>query len=707
MKSFTIKIFLGDGVNMKIIWKSLILFWLLPFMITALYAQGEPGAGAKGSENTLEWVTFKSPEENQTIIGKKIRIEAQFNTPIKTESLVLLLDNVDITQIAEITKEGFTYEPFMVLASGNHTLSMVSVDTQERALQKSLSFSIRHSEKFEELYSKNEVSAVYEVAVKKAEGANDLPSSKIEGGLTSESRMKNESWDVSFKTNIRYFDQDTPVNSPQQIGIYPASYLLSAKYQREALKFGTDIGDLLINESFYTAQSLARRGGSINLGYKDFDFRTFSVLSQQVIGFNGGLGIQTTTDDHIQGVSSGVRLFNKRMEVRGVYVQGGESGSTPVISTPFSIGTQTTSPPVTGNPLGIGPTAATTPVTDSPLGMATTTGKRKSEAIAFLVNTDFFQGLLKGDAELSLSRFDADTADTIGAQDDQAYRVRLGGTSGRYSYEALYEYIGKDYEVVGNPMIQKDRKGMALKGGANFDIQSFTASLSRYTDNVQEDPLLPRLQIYQGGIDYSFTKFQKMPLGFGYRKTLQDTLNEPVDSNPSKMDTDTIYGRISYQMGFWNLGFLTNFSRQDDRSSANNDSTAISYTLSPTYNNGKFSILPSLSLIQTDNLLTNARTDNYLISLQAMGKTYYNRITYELGSSYSVLKATDNSVDTKSLSGTFRVGYSLAKYFLQLFNPSIALKCVYNNIIDQVNPSAGKDDFSVFLVFSSTFPFSF
>jgi hypothetical protein len=324
-----------------------------------------------------------------------------------------------------------------------------------------------------------------------------------------------------------------------------------------------------------------------------------------------------------------------------------------------------------------------------------------------LVNTDFFQGLLKGDAELSLSHFDADTTDTLDAQNDQAYRFRLGGTSGRYSYEALYEYIGKDYEVVGNPMIQKDRKGIALKAGANFDIHAFTATLSRYTDNVKEDPLLPRLQIYQGGIDYSFTKFQKMPLGFGYRKALQDTLNEPVGSNPPKMDTDTIYGRISYQMGFWNLGFLTNFSRQDDRSSANNDSTAISYTLSPAYNDGKFSILPSLTLTQTDNSLTNSRTDNYLISLQAMGKTYYNRITYELGSSYNVLKATDNSADNRILSGTFRVGYSLAKYFLQLLNPSIALKGVYNNITDQVNPSAGRDDFSIFLVFSSTFPFSF
>jgi hypothetical protein len=198
-----------------------------------------------------------------------------------------------------------------------------------------------------------------------------------------------------------------------------------------------------------------------------------------------------------------------------------------------------------------------------------------------------------------------------------------------------------------------------------------------------------------------------VPLGFGYKKTFQDTLNEPVGSSPAKMDTDTVYGRINYLMGFWNLGFQTNFSRQDDRSVANYDSTVISYVVTPTYNNGKFSLLPSFSLIQTDNLQSNFRTDNYLVSLQLGGKSYYNLISYELGGSYNVLKTTNNSMDSRNLSGTFRVGYSLAKYFRQLLNPSIALKGIYNHVADNVNSSMGKDDLSILLVFSTSMPFSF
>jgi hypothetical protein len=681
----------------------------LPFLFLIIppsesTAQGGSGLPEPGPNPQMDWITLRNPGEGQAVIGKTVRIEGEFKVPLKKESLVIILDNVDVTQVAEVTSKGFVYDPIMVLAAGSHSLKIESLDLNGTPLKKELFFTIRHSQSFEELYSKNEVSAVYEGALKKADGANDIPYSKIEGGLISESRMRNENWDVAFKFNMRYFDQSAPVYSPMQIGIYPASYLLSANYKKDAFKFGTDIGDVMINESYYTAQNLARRGGLISFAYQNVDFRAFSVLSNQVIGFTDGLGIQTMDDDHIQGLSGGVRLLQDRVTVRGFYVRGGENGTGVTTLTPVAVTTATT--PSAGT-IGTGASVTGTSPTNSPLGTSTVPGKRKGEAMGFLVNTDFFKGLLKADGEMSFSRFDPDTADSLGNQDDQAYRFRLGGLSGPYAYEALYEFVGRDYQVVGNPMIQKDRKGFAVRGAGNWGIHNLALYGSRYTDNVQDDPLLPRLQYYQGGFDYTYTGIQMFPLGFGYKKTLQDTLSEPEGSTPSKTDTDTVYGKIGYLKGFWNLGFQVNYSRQDDKTSSNNDSNIVSYVLTTAYNNGKFSLMPSFSLIQTDNLLSSFRTDNYLVSLQLMGKTYYNIVSYELGGSYSVIKTTNNSVDGRNLNGTFRVGYSLAKYLKFLLNPTVAVRGIYNHVVDQVNTGMGKDDLSILLVLSTSLPFSF
>jgi hypothetical protein len=683
-------------------------FFFLAFSPIELSAQGGSGSSDPGPNPPEDWIAIQNPGEGQAVIGKTIRFEGIFKVPLKKESLVIILDNVDVTQVAEVTPKGFVYNPIMVLAAGGHSFRIESQTLEGTPLRKELFFTIRHSQTFEELYSKNEVSVVYEGALKKADGANDVPYSKIEGGLISESRMRNENWDVSFKMNMRYFDQSAPVYSPMQIGIYPASYLLSAYYKKDAFKFGTDIGDVMINESYYTAQNLARRGGLVNFNYQNVDFRAFSVLSNQVIGFTDGLGIKTTDDDHIQGVSGGMRLFQDRVTVRGVYVRGGESGNGIPTVTPVTVTTATpTATTSSGSTIGTGASVTGTSPTNSPLGTSTITGKRQGEAMGFLVNTDFFKGLLKADGEISFSRFDPDTSDSLGTQDDDAYRFRLGGLSGSYSYEALYEYVGRDYQVVGNPMIQKDRKGFTFRGAANWGIHNAALYGSRYTDNVKEDPLLPRLQYYQGGFDYTYNGIQKFPLGFGYKKTLQDTLSEPEGSTPSKIDTDTVYGKIGYLQGFWNLGFQVNYSRQDDKTTSNNDSNVVSYILTTAYNDGKFSLMPSFSLIQTDYLLTSFRTDNYLVSLQLMGKTYQNIISYELGGSYSVIKTTNNSVDSRSLNGTCRLGYSLAKYLRFLLNPTVALKGIYNHAVDQVYSGMGKDDLSILLVLSTSMPFSF
>lgn len=615
------------------------------------------------------WIVFNFKGDGK-IISKKPRIEGKFRTPIKPESLVVMLDFVDVSLLLEKSPQGFSYEPILVLPAGNHTLSVQAMDTQGQNLQMNFPFSTKHTDKFDELFTDNEASLVYEGALQRADTATTIPHSKVEGSLRHNSKIKDQNWEVAFKTNLRYLDQSQPLNAPQRIGLDAVNLLLSAKYQKETTSFKGDFGDVTVNESPYTSQFLARRGAALAFGYKDFDIRAFNVLSKQVYGLEDGTGIKAANDDRITGTSAGLRFFNNQLEVRGIFITGGEKGNS--------------------------------------FGVSSLGGNKEGDVIGWLMNTDFFRGMLKSEIEAGFSRFDSNTEDTVGSRDDKAYRLKLFGNKGVFNYEAQYEYIGSYYEVIGNPTIQKNKQGFNLRGGGNFfNIHNLNVTYSQYNDNLQNDSLLPKVYTYQGSLDYSFNKFQQFPMGLNYQRTIQESSREPTGTVPMKNYTDTVAGRISYLNGPLNLGFQTNYSVRDDQSSANNDTSTLTFTFTPAYSLPRFSIAPSFSLNQTRTPLTDVRVDNYLASIQLMTKALQDKLSLEMAGSYIVMSANNNSQDSRNFNGNFRIAYALGKYFKGYFNPTIGLKGTYNHVLDHVNTSSGRDEFTLLLVFSSTIPFSY
>lgn len=606
--------------------------------------------------------------EGAKLIDKKPGLTGRLEREIKPESLLVLLDSMDITQILERTPQGFSYSPVVILPAGNHMLTISATDQNGQPLQKTLTFSNKHTEKFEELYSNNEASLIYDGALRRADTATTLPHSKIEGALRSDSKIKDKDWEVTFKTNLRYLDQSQAITPPQKIGIDAANFLLSGKYQKEATSVKGDLGDILVNESPFTTQFLARRGGALSFGYKDFEVRAFNVLSKQVYGLEDGTGVKLTNEDRILGTSAGIKLLNNRMEFRGIYLSGGEQGNS--------------------------------------FGISTLSGNKKGEATALLLNTDFFTGMLKTELETAFSRFDSNTSDTVGTQESQARRFKIFGYKNNYNYEVLYEYIGKNYEVVGNPSIQKNKQGLSLKGGGNYNnIHQFNAGLLGYHDNVDGDSLLPRIYTYQGSLDYGFNKIQQLPMGFNYQRVVQESTSEPAGTQPTRTLTDTLGGRITLMKAPWNISFYTNYSNKYDQTAANSDTTTITYTLTPSFTQTRFTLTPSFSLFQTTTKQTDSRMDNFIINLMLSGKIMADRLSYDLTGTYNVIKTTNNAQDSRSLSGNFRIAYSLGSYLKGHFNSSIGLKGVYNHVADRVNPTVGRDEFSIFLVFSSTIPF--
>ncbi|NWF93650.1 MAG: hypothetical protein HXY46_12080 [Syntrophaceae bacterium] len=643
--------------------------WSLPIlclMISILFA---PAHGLPGSTDD-PLIQLLTPLEGTEVISKKPAIRCSISTPFDPQKLLVILDGTDISGILDLIPGGFEYRPTMILPSGHHTLIVTAYAMDGRELRREFAFSTRHYKSAEEAYSSNEITVLYEKLLGKSDDATNQPSWKTESNLASESKLKEKEWELSFKTNLRYFERNLPATDPTNNGLNLANYLFQGKYNGNRLNFLSEIGDVQINETPNTVQGLARRGGNLVFQSKDLhlQLRTFAVRSEQVIGFKGGLGIEGTKDDHIMGFSGDVGLISDKVRFRTIYITGGEeSGS---------------------------------------FGISTTGGEKRGDVLGFLLTTDFLKQRLTTEAELDFSRFDADTKDEFSREEDKAYRLKVGGVSGNYTYEGFYEYMGPDYEVIGNQGLQKNREGFTLKTGASFPIHSINLSFSRYNDNVENDDLYPVTYTTQGTVDYSLNKIKALPIGLSYQKSRIETKDEPLETLPIETDTDTVTGKINYIKGPWNLGFSTSYSLQNDRTSQDNDTTTVTYTLTPTYTQEHFSLSPSFSLNRTRNHLTRVYTDTYTTALDLRGDIFRKKLTYGLAGTYNIIRASDDTTKQDTLSTNFNISYLLFKNLWGFLNPSIGIRGLYNRTNDKVLGQT-TNELALFLVIQTTMPFSF
>jgi hypothetical protein len=646
--------------------------FLAGIIIIVLCATMGYGEEQQTAELQSEWIQVISPIENTEVVSKKPVVKGKFLESVILDTLVVILDGTDITQLLTVTEKEFDYQPVMVLAAGAHTISITATDKEGKQLQKTISFTTRHSKTFEEAFTDNEASVNYEGVLKKPDSATSQPYSKVEGNLRSDTKIKEKEWELTLNTNLRYLDQNLPLTFPLKKGFDVANWLLTGSYTKDDLRFKASVGDVLINETQYTVYSLARKGGVFNFEYDAFQFNAFSVKSEQVFGIRDTrdvIGIGENNEHHILGISGGVNLFDKKVMFKTIYVTGGELGSS--------------------------------------FGISTTQGPKKGDVLGFLLTSDLLENKFKTEFEADFSKFDPDTSDDFKSKSDHAYKVKLSGYFGKYNYEAMYEYIGRDYAVVGNQMIQKDKQGISLINGLNLGVHAVNLSLSRYNDNVKGDDLFPRIVNYQGTLDYSFNGIPSLPIGINYQKSVQDSTREPQGATQLEIYTDTVSGRINYMKDRFNLGFQTSYSLMNDRTSSNNDTTTITYTLTPSYNMPNISISSAFSLNQSKIHITDVKTDTYTINLDLRTMFFKDKGSFDIGSTYVITKADNSSIDNRNLNANFRLAYNIQKLLKGYFNPTVAIRGTYTNFRDKINRSSDRDEFILLLVLATSIPFSF
>ncbi|MCK4503826.1 MAG: hypothetical protein KAU22_12395, partial [Desulfuromonadales bacterium] len=358
---------------------------------------------------SAEVITFISPGEGIEATVSKPVIIYEIAVPVSTQNMLVQMDGIDITGALDFTPTGFKYHPVQPLANGPHQLYLTINLPDGNPLARIFSFST-----LTKVSSNTQISAVYEHEIDKSNHLTQIPERNFAANIGNTTTITQGNWQVGLTTNLRWLDRSLPMFAPEKKGIDLVNYLATGTYQKDNLSLLLNAGDLQIQETQNTVMGLARRGVQVNSIYKSLSLGGFVINSEQLYGIDDGTGLEFNTGNTIKGLSGGYSLLADKLKLRAIYVTGVEES----------------------NSFGI---------------YDVDSGEREGDVLGFVVQYLLFDGKLNLEAEYDLADFDANNTDAIDAETDKAWNLRASGYTGSYNYQAVYEYIGADYEVIGNP----------------------------------------------------------------------------------------------------------------------------------------------------------------------------------------------------------------------------------------------------------------
>ena len=104
--------------------------------------------------------------------------------------------------------------------------------------------------------------------------------------------------------------------------------------------------------------------------------------------------------------------------------------------------------------------------------------------------------------------------------------------------------------------------------------------------------------------------------------------------------------------------------------------------------------------------MTDIRTDTFVASLDLRSRWLQDRLTLDLGGTYSATSNDADTIDVWNLTSNMRIGYALPEMLSGHFQPSLALRGTYNHMTDRL-AGTNHDDATIILVLATAMPFMY
>ena len=645
-----------------------ILGILLNFLLSALVGAQQPPAA--------EVVSLITPAHDQEAIMKHLSLKARFNLPVASDSLTVILDDSDITALLEIDAQGVQGVLPMLLNSGEHTL-YISGSSTDGPFTESFSFSSRQYAGLDEAYTVNQWNTTVQAGSYHSSPGDNFDFSSLDSVLDHQSTVKLGSWQARLFANARLLEQSSnneteAVNKgsidPEHQGLDLNNILFQLQYQGEDLATLLEAGDIQVEETQNTFSSISRNGVQASFNLFNFYLRGFSVYSRETFGLHDGIGLGFDDDEYLYGISGGCHFWKDRFDLRVFYIDGGQQENS------YSSWSQEE-----GN---------------------------RGDLYGIQLQGNLWNGKMTGEFEYDRSDYDPYTGDDFSSQKDNAWRLQLGGQQEAYSYNFCYEYFGPDYNLPGDLAAKRDFEGFSGGGSMRFlDVHTVSIMFTSYHDNVDSNELYARTNSYAGQIDYAYAGFSRLPLSLSYRHTRDKSEDEPAFAPETDLRTDTLAFNCNYTGdGPFAAGFLASYTWQDDASDRDADTTTLNLSLSPSWTFDRLRLCFSGTLNQNRNLLTDVRTDDYILTLDASGSLLDESLNYEFGGTYNYTSVNNDTGDCQCFSGYSRINYHLP-WLVELAHPVVGLEFQYN-VANPEDVSRTRDT-RILCTMSTTVPFVF
>ena len=569
----------------------------------------------------------------------------------------LFLDDLDITAMTDIRGARAEYRPPEPLQPGPHRLRVVRASVGEEV---SSGFTVIDTD---------QESVATVVALKGNAsfhyGGNISNKNSSSSPLSANLHVEGDIGKGEFSTHLSGVNVNYVQGAPTEVNL-SSGFLMNAGLGAVDVAFG----DVSVRGTPLVLSGFARRGLMLSTGVGKGRAELFTVSTDPVEGFNGGVNVRGSADQ-TYGVFYQVDLLpDNRLTV-------GVSG-------------------VVGNQeAGAG------------AGVASLRSAARGRTLGAVVS-----GAVAGykvDLEYAWSRYDPDRFDGVDAKEDAVYEARLSHELGGFTIGGGYRRYGGDYATIANPNFSGDREGYDLSLAGGMGVLTWSLSGSQTVDNVNRDPSRPRVRSTGGRINLGLSPQGWPTLRLGVGRSLQKAGEVPVGATGVDNINDTVSLTLSHGGDVWNGSLTASLGWLDDRLATNVDRITQNYGLSVSYHLDPVAIAPSVSYNASKGADKVQRS--WLLALNLSVPLWSERITLSTQASYQHSTASDDSIDQDLANGSVRIAWTLQDLFTHRIpdwiNAQFGLSGSFNRLNDRVNPDAGQNTYSVLLTFSMGAPYDF
>ncbi|HEY5763690.1 MAG TPA: hypothetical protein VIS73_10835 [Rhodocyclaceae bacterium] len=567
--------------------------------------------------------------------------------------LILIVDGTDVS--ARVRREGerLVYELSAPLNEGVHRVQVIAPDPSGPGNAEwtfTVGAGVAASGR-REVYSRSSLSASASRVFGDPVQGDDWVSN---ASLGIDVGVRSGETELSLQTQLAY------ASTADNNDFEPNGYVLTLRNDDDSLA----LGDVSFRGTPLTAPGLARRGALAQLNFAGTAIQIAQVNSGTVTGWRDGLG----SDNQIRAASLSqpiTRSGDDPFTLTAIVVRGESANA-------GSSNVATVEPPTSGRVAGL-----------------------QGSGRLFGTGLNF---------EGAWSDFDADTTDGVAARRDQAVVLQLDGALGPIGLSGSYQYAGPDFSSIANPGANRDREQFGLSAGTAAGIHTFSATVSRARDNVDDDLTRPVIVNDSAGLTWAMNPSDWPTLSLSYQAGRVESEKEPPATTPTRSTNDALSAAASLAREHWAANLALSRSGVADAANGDSDATSaqFSVTLHPTQD---LNLAPTVAYTRSEAAAVTRETR---LATLTLGWRVAEVWTLDGQLGHSADEADDGSTDSVRQNGTLRLAWS-GSWLKSLFpgqQASVSLAASWSDLEDRVAPANNTSSSSVLLGINVAFPLS-